>query len=198
MTDKTKRPFEVITGGKDAGEDVTNIAPSIDTDTMPSTEQSGDDAGTRKRKHKLTGKQLKFARLLVQGDLSQSECYRRSYRAEKMNDATVWRESSLLSAHPIVATMVKQARQRIVDATIPQAVRRQEHVLTQLMAESNNQDSPAQARIRALELLGRVAIDGPALFSERVEVITESESASDIRTQLESRLTALLAHRKNS
>ena len=225
MGDKTKRPFDVITGGKDskrnanarpiktdvaanttntditidgndAGDDTTNIAQSID-DTASSIDRTTDGSGKRKRK--LTGKQLKFARLLMEGELSQSECYRRVYNATRMADNTVWRESSLLASHPMVTTMLKQQKQRLVDATISQAMRRQAHVLTGLHTESINEQSPAAARIRALELLGRVALDGPALFSERVEVSnTDSESASQVREELEARLQKLLAHHKSS
>ena len=67
------------------------------------------------------------------------------------------------------------------------------------MIESMDTESNASSRIRSLELLGRVAIDGPALFSERVEVTnTSPESADDVRRELESRLPELLGHRKSS
>lgn len=213
MDDKPEHPFEVITGGKDlktgtfktdavaatddAGDDATNIAQSTD-DNASNIDRTTDDGGSGKRKRKLTGKQLKFARMLMEGELSQSECYRRVYNAAKMADNTVWRESSLLASHPMVTTMLKQQKQRLVDATISQGMRRQDHVLTGLHSESINENSPAAARIRALELLGRVALDGPALFSERVEVSHESESASEVREQLEGKLQQLLSQRKSS
>ena len=226
MSDNTKdkdkhNTFTVIDGGKtntthDTTHNATHDVNSEDSDTtLPdnNSDTSGHDAhnkqhttttsidratDSKKPKRKLTAKQEKFARLLIEGELSQSECYRRSYNAEKMNDATVWREASLLAAHPIVTTMLRQHKDRMADASITQGVKRQQHVLNRLMVESTDDQSNASARIRALELLGRVAIDGPALFSERLEVTTESESADDVRKELESRLTALLGQRKSS
>ena len=81
---------------------------------------------------------------------------------------------------------------------VSSALSRQQHVLNRLMIESTDDQSNASSRIRALELLGRVAIDGPALFSERLEVTTEHESADDVRKELESRITALLGQRKGA
>lgn len=216
--DSSKHTFTVIDGGMsdsathDATHNATHDVNSEDSDNTLSDNNS-DTSGhaahdatnidrttdKKKPKRKLTAKQLKFARLLMEGEHSQSECYRRSYSAGKMNDATVWREASLLAAHPIVTTMLKQQKQRMADATISQGMKRQAHVLNRLMIESNNEESNASSRIRALELLGRVAIDGPALFSERVEVTnTSPESADDVRRELESRLTQLLGQRKSS
>ena len=217
--DKDKHnTFTVIDGGKDntpheTTHNATHDSEDSDT-TLPdnNSDTSGHDAHNKqhttatnigratdgkKPKRKLTAKQEKFARLLVKGE-SQISAYEQCYDTKNMSKNACYRESSLLASHPMITQRLNEANAAKERLAVSSALSRQQHVLNRLMVESTDDQSGASARIRALELLGRVAIDGPALFSERLEVTTESESADDVRKELESRLTALLSQRKSS
>ena len=215
--DGSKHTFTVIDGGMsdsathDATHNATHDVNSEDSDTL--SDNNSDTSGhaahntatnidratdKKKPKRKLTAKQLKFAQLLVKGE-SQISAYEQCYDTKNMSKNACYRESSLLASHPMITQRLNEANSAKERLAVSSALARQQHVLNRLMIESDNGESNASSRIRALELLGRVAIDGPALFSERVEVTnTSPESADDVRRELESRLTQLLGQRKSS
>ena len=71
------------------------------------------------------------------------------------------------------------------------AARIRQHVIERLHAESTDPDNPPAARVRALELLGKLDVVGA--FRERVATEPDAPAQADLAATLEARLKALLA-----
>lgn len=113
----------------------------------------------------LTEKQEMFAQAVSRGS-TLADAYRASFNAVNMSQASVYSEASKMMDKPHVAERVKallavrQERTFAVDAK-----RVRQHVFDRLMIESVEDDNPPAARIRALELLGK--IDVVSMFKEQ-------------------------------
>jgi hypothetical protein len=70
------------------------------------------------------------------------------------------------------------------------AVRIRRHVIDRLHAESTDPDNPPAARVRALELLGKLDVVGA--FRERVATEAAEAAPADLAATLEARLRAVL------
>jgi hypothetical protein len=70
------------------------------------------------------------------------------------------------------------------------ALQRRSYVLRGLLKESGDKENPPAVRVRALELLGRT--HDVRLFTDGVDVADASRSASELRRQLETRLSRVL------
>ena len=123
-----------------------------------------------------TEKQEMFAQAVAKG-ATLADAYRASFNAVNMSQASIYTEASKMMDKPHVAERVKvllairQERTFAVDAK-----RVRQHVFDRLMIESVEDESPPAARIRALELLGKIDVvsmfkeqKGPAL-DERADV----------------------------
>ena len=134
----------------------------------------------------LTDKQESFASLVASGK-NQTEAYRLSYDAERMADATVWTEASLLLSNPKVAARLAVLNQEKENQRRMMAVSRAERVLQRLerLADSATTES---VRVRANELLGKTA----GLFTDQVEITTDSDRSVDqIQAAISDRLKRL-------
>lgn len=58
----------------------------------------------------LTDKQERFALAVAMGDMTASDAYRSVYDAERMADATIWRNASVLMKHAKVAARIAELR----------------------------------------------------------------------------------------
>ena len=136
----------------------------------------------------LTAKQQAFADLIATGQ-RQSVAYRRAYDATDMAPATVWNEASRLVRHPEVAQRLALLKQ---EAEYSAATRREvtrDFVFQELAALA--MDAPtSNARLKALELLGKSV----GMFTDRVEVEVEVEeverSAEEIEASIRMRMGA--------
>lgn len=73
----------------------------------------------------LTEKQEKFVQGIISG-LNQSDAYRAAYNAEKMSDASIWREASVLMSLPKVTERIKELRDRSASGAVMSARERME------------------------------------------------------------------------
>jgi hypothetical protein len=136
----------------------------------------------------LTAKQKKFARLIAEGNTG-ADSYRKAYNA-KGTPKSVGSNASRLKADErmqLELTRLK-ALQEIREQQSPAQIR--QTVIERLQLEATDQDNPPAARIRALELLGKVT--EVAAFTERREQ-TVIHSSEAIKQQIMDRLRSLTA-----
>jgi hypothetical protein len=137
----------------------------------------------------LTAKQTAFADKVAEG-VTLAEAYRHAYEAENMAASTIHAEASRLMAdHRIAARVNSQIAARQA-RTSHDAARMRLHIIERLWAESQDADSPAAARLKALELMGKLDIVGA--FRERVSNEADATPSADLAQALQERITALL------
>ncbi|MFN7340098.1 MAG: hypothetical protein ACK5VI_03340 [Opitutia bacterium] len=139
---------------------------------------------------KLTIKQEAFAQAIASGLYpNQAAAYRVAYDAEQMAASTIYQEASRLMADPRIAARIeelkalKQAGERLDHAKI------RAHVIARLHIESLDPDSSPAARIRALELLGKLG--GVGAFERQAEDNSLPQDADTVTKALRERLEAL-------
>jgi len=141
--------------------------------------------GTR-TETRLTAKQKEFARNLALGK-SKAQSYREAYDSKgtkKTHSANGWKEAQKAEVQQIKAAYelaIEAAKQRT-----PAQLR--ELVLHRLTKEALDEDSPPNARIQALKLLGTVS--EVAAFTERKEV-TSIRKSEDVRAALMEKLRTI-------
>src|SRR6478609_1822309 len=119
----------------------------------------------RVNEHGLTEKQELFAQAVAKGSTLE-DAYRSAYDASSMANSTIYGEASRMMDLPHIAVRVKallairEERTHALDAK-----RIRQHVFDRLMVESIDEESPPAARIKALELLGK--IDVVSMFKEQ-------------------------------
>jgi hypothetical protein len=125
---------------------------------------SGRNTITRVNEHGLTEKQEMFAQGVAKG-LTLAEAYRSSYNADEMKQASIYSEASRLMDNPAIAARAKALMARRQEQTFAlDSMRVRQHVFDRLMIESVTDENPPAARIKALELLGK--IDVVSMFKE--------------------------------
>jgi len=152
---------------------------------VPLAKGSGKDANG------LTAKQEAFCQGVGARGETLAAAYRAAYDASGMTPANVHNEAYKLMLRPEIASRVNALVREKQAKTSHDAARIRSHVIERLHSESINPDNPPAARVRALELLGKLDVVGA--FRERVETETKQAAPDDIAATLEARLKALLA-----
>lgn len=147
--------------------------------------------GQGKDHNGLTAKQEAFAQGVGTRGETLAAAYRAAYDAAGMSPAAVHVEACKLMANPAVAQRVNQLVREKQAKTSLDAARIRAHVIERLHAESIDPDNPPAARVRSLELLGK--LDTVGAFRERVANETPEQAPGDLAATLEARLKALLA-----
>jgi DNA-binding CsgD family transcriptional regulator len=134
----------------------------------------------------LTAKQKQFARLIAQGNTGAS-AYRMAYNA-KGSPKSVGSNASRLKADERMQIELNRLKtlQEIRESQSPAQIR--QTVIERLQLEATDSTNPPAARIRALELLGKVT--EVAAFTERREQ-TVVHSSEAIKAQIMDRLKAI-------
>lgn len=134
----------------------------------------------------LTAKQKKFARLIAEGNTG-ADAYRMAYNA-KGKPTTVGNHASRLKGEDRIANEIERlkALKEVREQQSPAQIRAT--VIERLQLEATDENNPPAARIRALELLGKVT--EVAAFTERRES-TVVHSSEAIRQQIMDKLKAL-------
>ena len=158
------------------------------------------EGGKKPKRRTLTAKQERFVQALTKGGpdgkgMSQADAYRSAYSADRMSSHAVHCEASLLAAHPEVSARVAVHRQAVERSTLTHGLTRRRWIVERLEHEAKTAEGDA-ARIRALELLGKVS--DVALFSERVEHVDSDRSPDEVRQELEQRLLKLVSEGQSS
>lgn len=139
----------------------------------------------------LTSKQEAFAVGVGARGETLAQAYRSAYDADNMTAATIHAEASRLMANPLVAARINAlVREREAKSSLDSARIRQ-HVIERLHIESSDPNNPPAARVRALELLGK--LDTVGAFRERATVEEAPAPAKELAETLQAKLKALLA-----
>lgn len=139
-------------------------------------------------KRTLTPMQQKYLDGLLAGKF-MGAAYREAYNiGVERTDKSVFNDAWKLADHPVIVLELKIAAMAKRDSKIMSAHQIREHVLTGLIRESADVTSPSASRIRALELLGKVAEVG--MFITRSEVTHTHADPDDMRKQLVNKLHA--------
>lgn len=147
--------------------------------------------GQGKNTHGLTAKQEAFAQGVGTRGETLATAYRAAYDAENMAPATVHSEACRLMANPAIAARINVLVREKQAKTSLDAARIRAHVIERLHLESIDPDSSPAARVRALELLGKLDVVGA--FRDRVQAEQASPMTEDLAATLEARLKSLLA-----
>ena len=157
-----------------------------------------DGSLVQQRNVKLTAKQAGFIRSVVSTDsdgkpLTLSQAYRDNYDCSHMTDKTVHEKASKLAAQDKIAARIRALEQQKDDTALRSTHSRLEFIISQLEVEAlgKGADSNSASRVRALELLGKLADQGGSLFQDRVQHDAPRD-ANAIKTELEERLSRLL------
>ena len=134
----------------------------------------------------LSAKQKQFARLIAQGNTGAS-AYRMAYNT-KAKSKTQGDAARRIKADSRVSAEIERlkALQEIRESQSPAQIR--QTVIERLQLEATDSTNPPAARIRALELLGKVT--EVAAFTERREQ-TVVHSSEAIKAQIMDRLKAI-------
>ena len=147
--------------------------------------------GQGKNAHGLTAKQEAFAQGVGSRGETLAQAYRAAYDAASMAPATVHNEAcKLMARHEVAARVNALVRERQAVSSLD-AGRIRVHVIERLHAESIDPDSSPAARVRALELLGK--LDVVAAFTAKPQTDEAAPAQADLAATLEARLKALLA-----
>lgn len=135
----------------------------------------------------LTPKQEAFANCLAMG-MSQADAYRAAYDCKNTKASSIHVSASKLAAEPKVKQRVEEYKAKQEQAMIHDGARLRDHVVSRLVSESTAQKSPATARIRALELLGK--LDIVQVFRETKQQ-TEDKPPEELEKLIMDKLKAL-------
>lgn len=145
--------------------------------------------GQGKGSEGLTAKQERFCQEVAAGN-TLAASYRAAYDAENMTEHTIHNEASRLMNRPDIAARVNALIQAKQARTSHDTARMRQHIIERLWAESQDSESPPAARLKALELMGKLDIVGA--FRERVSNEADSTPSQDIAQALQTRIKALL------
>jgi hypothetical protein len=145
--------------------------------------------GQGRNVHGLTSKQEAFAVGVGSRGETLAGAYRAAYDASGMAQASIHVEACKLMANPLIAQRVNMLVLEKQSKASLDSTRILAHVRERLMAESLDPDNSPSARIRALELLGRLGT--VAAFDRSTETADQSP-AHDLAETLQARLKALL------
>ena len=141
---------------------------------------------------RLTNKQRKFCELMVgRGSKTHTmvSAYREAYDTENMKDATCRKEANRLMNNPIITRTIESYLAEEKAFALHDSARLRRLVLERLHVEATREENTDASRVRALELLGKSL--PVSMFSDRVEQVESSRSASEIEQELLNRLAEL-------
>jgi len=160
-----------------------SIVPDADTKVVRLSAGQGKDANG------LTAKQEAFCQHVAKGS-NLSDAYRAAYDASNMKPNIVNNEACKLMARREVADRVNALITQNRDRESLDANRIRQHVIDKLWQESQSTANPANVRVRALELLGKMT--DVSLFTEKVQTETvATRDASEIEQAIREKLARI-------
>lgn len=145
----------------------------------------------RKANDGLTPKQEAFAFAVASG-MTLADAYRSSYDCEEAKPSSIYSDASKLMDRPLVAQRIKQLLEDRYNKSLIHNVKAvRQHIFDRLMIESLDYKNRDTARLKALELLGKVDVVG--MFKENIEARpVDQRKPDDIEQEIRTRLAALL------
>lgn len=136
-------------------------------------------------KRKLTSRQEKFMHGILAGD-TLVDAYRAAYNiGSHRDDASVHADAWKLAQHPLIVLEMRQTSERLKDRAVMTGHQIREHVIKGLLKESVHAEQ-AGARVRAYELLGRIA--EVSMFVTKTEVHHTHADPEEMKRLLMSKL----------
>lgn len=146
--------------------------------------------GMSKTNTGLTAKQEAFCRLVAAKGLSHRQAYMAAYDCQNMKSSTISSQSSTMANQPKIAQRIADIRNELVVVDLDDTRQTRSFVLERLKMEALGGDS-SSARIRALELLGKV--DHVSMFTPKnTEDKTGKRSSEEVKELLNQRLNKML------
>ena len=138
----------------------------------------------------LTNKQTKFANLVAEEGMSNTQAYVIAYNPSKnAKQKSIHEMACRVFANVKVQSRIKAIQCQIEQEKHMRALRREEYVLNRLTLEAEFADN-ASSRIRALELLGKTV----NMFNDKQEPKKEMPKASEeVKEELMIKLQKLLS-----
>ena len=138
----------------------------------------------------LTNKQTKFANLVAEEGMSNTQAYIIAYNPSKnAKQKSIHEMACRVFANVKVQSRIKAIQCKIEQEKHMRALRREEYVLNRLTIEAEFADN-ASSRIRALELLGKTV----NMFNDKQELKKEIPKASEeVKEELMIKLQKLLS-----
>jgi hypothetical protein len=146
-------------------------------------------AGQGKDANGLTTKQEAFCQHVAKGS-NLSDAYRAAYDASNMKPNIINNEACKLMARREIADRVNALITQNRDRESLDSTRIRQHVIDKLWQESQSTSNPANVRVRALELLGKMT--DVSLFTEKVQTETVvARDASEIEQAIREKLARI-------
>ena len=139
---------------------------------------------------KLTNKQTKFANLVAEEGMSNTQAYIIAYNPSKnAKQKSIHEMACRVFANVKVQSRIKAIQCQIEQEKHMRALRREEYVLNRLAIEAEFADN-ASSRIRALELLGKTV----NMFKDKQELKKEMpKDSEEVKQELMIKLQKLLS-----
>ena len=139
-------------------------------------------------KKKLTPKQAAFAREIAKGS-NYSEAYRLTHNVKESTTAkSINTLASRLASKVEVRLRVEELQAKRERAVINSAVSDRDQVLKHLRLWITGEHEATPAQLRAADLLGRTVT---GLFSDKVEIVSETRDSKEICDDIRKRLQIL-------
>lgn len=180
--------------GKNTGGDNTIGAKGDGSNVVTLNRKSGYGTGKRRTKDELalTTKMEAYCQLRASGNYAtKTEAYRLAYDCRNMSIDTIHQEASRLDADPRIAARIEAIKAQKEAAVLHDAAQIRAHVVARLHLESIEPDSPPSARVRALELLGKLG--GVQAFEKVTEEPAQHNDSEKLSATLQDKLKGLLS-----
>lgn len=139
---------------------------------------------------KLTVKQEAYCQLRASGKhATQTAAYRLAYDCRGMASTSIHVEACKLEADPRIARRIEAIKEEKEAYSSLNHEQIRAHVVARLYIESIDTDSPPSARVRAVELLGKLG--GVAAFERVTEDSNAPQDSDTVTKALRDRLEAL-------
>ena len=132
----------------------------------------------------MTPKQSAFAGFVASGD-KYTDAYRKAYNTDTMTDRSIRNASSRLANQDHIREAIQSLKAQNRTAIKAHEKLGNDWVIEKLQEVILNEENPASARVRALELLGKKG----KLFDDSTHVTVEHRSPEEIEKELVEKLS---------
>ncbi len=174
------------------GDNTTGGANGEGSNVVTLNRKGGPGTGKRRGKDELalTVKMEAYCQLRASGNYpTKSAAYRLAYDCRNMTADSVHQEASRLETDPRIISRIDAIKTQKEAYSSLNHEQIRAHVVARLYIESIDTDSPPSARVRAVELLGKLG--GVAAFERATEDPNAPQDSDAVTKALRDRLEAL-------
>ena len=183
-----------VAKGKNIGGDNTSGAKGEGSNVIALNRKTGPGTGKRRGKDELalTTKMEAYCQLRASGNYpTKTAAYRLAYDCRNMSPDTVNQEASRLETDPRIIARIDAIKLQKQAYESHDATQIRAHVVARLHLESIDPNSPPSARVRALELLGKLG--GVQAFEKVSEEPNQPNDSEALAATLQDKLKGLLS-----